>query len=162
MRLSRMILFFLIGVFVAHCTFYYPNLPAQMVSHFGLHGEPNGWMQKESFFVFEAIILIVIILQFTFLPALTGNLPLTFINMPNREYWFSAERRDETLKILRHYFEWFSVALLALFIGINQLVFRANLSGENLSANSWLILGVFLIFVIGWLIKFTRQFKLKS
>lgn len=162
MRLSRMILFFLIAVFASQCVFYYPNLPPEMASHFDAWGRPDGYMSKQGFFVFEAVVLAFIILQFTFLPHLTGNLPLTFINMPNKEYWFSEERRVSTQQIIRRYFEWFSAALLALFIGINQLVFRANLTGENLSNGSWTILGAFLVFVIVWLIKFVRRFRIEN
>lgn len=162
MRLSRMILFFLIGVFVSQSVYYYPNLPAEMASHFDASGRPNGYLSKESFFVFESFILLLIILEFTFLPWLIGKMPNRLINMPNRDYWFAAERRTETLGVIRHFFEWFSATLLALFIGINQLVFRANLNGENLSSGSWLILGAFLIFVIVWLIKFVRRFRIEN
>jgi uncharacterized membrane protein len=162
MRLSRMILFFLIGVFVAQCVYYYPNLPEKMASHFNFAGEPDGWMSKQSYFLFLGGILGLIVLEFTFLPWLIGKMPKRLINMPNKEFWFAEERRAETLDIIRHFFEWFSAALLALFIGIDQLVIRANLTGENLSSNSWLILGAFIVFVIVWLIKFYRRFRMEN
>lgn len=157
-----MIVFFLIAVFVSQCVFYYPVLPAEMASHFGISGEPDGFMLKKDFFVFEAIVLALIVLQFAFLPFLAEKMPNHLINMPNKEFWFSAERRGETVRTIGNYFEWFSAALLALFIGINQLAFRANLNGENLSPESWLILGAFLTFVIVWLIKFHRRFKMEN
>jgi uncharacterized membrane protein len=162
MRVSRMILFFLIAVFVSQCVFYYPNLPAEMASHFGANGEPDGWMSKESYFVLLAVVLGLIVLEFTFLPFLIEKMPLSLINMPNKEYWFSGEKRGETIEIFRHFFEWFSAALLGLFIGINQLVIRANLTSESLSSNSWLILGAFLLFVVVWLIKFVRRFRIEN
>lgn len=157
-----MILFFLIAVFVSQCVFYYPNLPAEMASHFGANGEPDDWMSKEIYFVLLAVVLGLIVLEFTFLPFLIEKMPLSLINMPNKEYWFAPERRAETIEIFRHFFEWFSAALLGLFISINQLVIRANLTGESLSSNSWLILGAFLIFVVVWLIKFVRRFRIEN
>ncbi len=161
MRLSRMILFFLIGVFVSQCIYYYLNLPEIMASHFDGAGVPDGWMSKQSFFLLEAVILGFIILEFTFLPWIIGKMPYRLINMPNKDYWFAAERRAETLQKIRIYFEWFSIALLALFIAVNQLVFRANIDRTNLpSAPMWLILGAFFVFVILWLIKFVRHFKM--
>ena len=159
MRLSRMILFFLIGVFVSQCVYYYPNLPEIMASHFDGAGKPNGWMSKQSFFLLEVVILGFIILEFTFLPWIIGKMPNRLINMPNKEFWFAEERRTETINIIQHFFEWFSAGLLALFVSVNQLVFRANLTGENLSSYSWLILGAFLFFVVIWLIKFLRRFR---
>ena len=157
-----MILFFLIGVFVSQCVYYYPNLPEIIASHFDGAGKPNGWMSKQSFFLLEVVILGFIILEFTFLPWMIGKMPNRLINMPNKDYWFAAERRTETINIIQHFFEWFSAALLALFVSVNQLVFRANLTGENLSSCSWLILGTFLLFVIIWLIKFLRQFRIEK
>ena len=157
-----MILFFLIGVFVSQCVYYYPNLPEIMASHFDGAGDPDGWMSKQSFFLLEVVILVLIVLEFTFLPWIIGKMPNRLINMPNKEFWFAEERRAGTIDVIRHFFEWFSAALLALFISINQLVFRANLTGENLSSNSWLILGAFLLFVVVWLIKFHRRFRIEK
>ncbi len=162
MRLSRIVLYFLIGVFAAHCTFYYPNLPPEMASHFDASGNPNGYLSKDSFFIFEGVILLLIVLEFTLLPWMIGKMPEHLINMPNKDYWFAAERRAGTLGIITRYFEWFSASLLALFTGINHLVFRANLNNESLSWTSWLIIGAFLIFVIVWLIKFVRRFRIEN
>ncbi len=162
MRLSRMILFFLIALFISQCVYYYPNLPERMASHFNAAGEPDGWMSKQGYFLFLGGILSFIILEFTLLPWIIRKAPVRLINMPNREFWFADERREETLRVIGSYFEWFSSALLALFIGINQLAIRANLTGENLSAQSWLILGAFLVFVVVWLIKFYRRFRIEK
>jgi uncharacterized membrane protein len=162
MRLSKIILFFLIGLFAAQCVYYYPNLPEIMASHFDGAGRPNGWMSKQSFYIFEGFILGLIVLEFTFLPWIIGKMPNRLINMPNKDYWFAEERRVETIDVIRHFFEWFSAALLALFTAVNQLVFRANINNENLSSGVWLILGAFLLFVIVWLIKFYRRFRIEK
>lgn len=162
MRPARIILVFLIAASVSHCVFYYPNLPEMMATHFNAAGKPDGWMAKSSFFLLEAGILLLIVSEFTLLPYLIGKFPTSLINMPNKEYWFAEERRARTLVVIGHFFEWLSAALLALFVGINQLVFRANLTGENLSSGSWIILGAFLIFVVVWLITFIKTFKVKN
>jgi uncharacterized membrane protein len=155
-----MILYFLISVFIAQAFYYYPNLPETMASHFNASGKADGWMSKQNFFLFEAVILLLIILEFTLLPYLIGKMPLSLINMPNKEFWFAEERRAETISIIRNYFEWFAVSLCALFISVNQIVFRANINRENLpSVEMWMILCAFLVFVAVWMIKFTRRFK---
>lgn len=86
-------------------------------------------------------------------------MPDSFINLPNKEYWLADERREYTFAIFRHYFEWLGVALLGLFIGINEFTFRTNLHQQNLSNWVWLILLSFLLFVGIWTFKFTQQFK---
>lgn len=160
MKFSRIVLYFLIGFFIAQTTWYYPNLPEKIASHFNAFGEPDGWMSKSNFLIFEAIVLLFIIAEFTLLPRLIEKSPNSMLNLPNKDYWLADERREQTFSVIRTYFEWFAVALFALFIGINQLVYRANLTSENLSSQSWLIIGAFLVFTILWMIKFVRQFKI--
>ena len=163
MSLARAILYLLIGVFVAHIVFYYPNLPENVASHFNSFGEHDGFMSKPNFVIFEGVILLIIIIEFTLLPLFIKKMPNSLINLPNKAYWLAPERRDATFGIFGNYFEWFSIALLSLFIAVNHLVFQANLTKQNLSGTSmWLILGAFLVFTIVWLIKFIRQFRLRS
>lgn len=160
MSLARAILYILIGIFLAHIVFYYPNLPENVASHFNGLGEPNGWMSKQNFVIFEGVILLIIIFEFTLLPALIKKMPNSLINLPNKDYWLAAERRETTFFTMGKYFEWLSIALLSLFIAINQLVFQANLTRQNLPGTAmWLILGAFVAFTIIWSIKFVIRFR---
>lgn len=153
----------MIGIFLAQTVYYYSALPEKMASHFNAAGEADGWMSKNSFFIFEGGILLLILAEFTLIPYLIKILPASLINLPNKDFWLAKERRTETFAAIGEYFEWFSILLLALFIAINQLVFRANLKQENLSATAiWLILGAFFAFTIFWLVKFFRRFKIKT
>ncbi|MEZ5428051.1 MAG: DUF1648 domain-containing protein [Pyrinomonadaceae bacterium] len=163
MRTARIIIFFLIGVLVAQCVYYYPNLPEKMASHFNAAGEPNGWMSKNVFFIFEAGLLLLILAEFTLIPFLIRRSPAKMINLPNKDYWLAPERRDEAFAVIGNYFDWFSVLLAALFIAVNQLVFQANLARENISPLAiWVVLCGFLAFVIFWLVKFVRRFKIRE
>lgn len=163
MSLARAILYLLIGVFLAQIVYYYPNLPETVASHFNGFGEPDGWMARQNFVIFEGVLLLIIIFEFTLLPFAIEKMPNSLINLPNKDYWLAAERREATFGTIRSYFEWFSIALLSLFIAVNQLVFRANINRENLlSTEIWMIIGAFSIFTIIWLIKFIRQFRLRS
>lgn len=163
MRLPQIIICLLVGFLVAQCLFYFPNLLPQIATHFNASGKPNDWMTKESFMIFEAVILAVILAEFSLLPMLIEKMPDALINLPNKEYSISAERRHETFLVMKNYFEWLAVGLLGLFIGINQLIFKANISQTDLpSVTMWMILGAFMFFVMIWLIKFARQFKIKN
>ncbi len=163
MSLARIILYFLIGIFAAHVTFYYPNLPDTIASHFNAAGAPNGFMSKQNFIVFETVILLIIIFEFMMLPIFLRKMPESIINIPNKRYWLAAERRETAFLIIKKYFEWFSVALLCMFIAVNQIVFQANLTGQNLPGMiMWLILSAFILFTIVWSIRFVRQFKIKG
>ncbi len=163
MRTSRIIIYFLIGIFLAQSVYYYPNLPEKMASHFNGVGEADGWMSKSAFFIFEGFLMVLVLSEFTLLPLLIKKFPNSMINLPNKDYWLAKERRETTFADIGLYFEWFSILLLALFIAVNQIVFQANLAGQNLSPLAmWLILGAFFAFVIFWLVKFVRRFKIKN
>lgn len=163
MRTARIIIYFLIGVLLAQCVYYYPNLPAVMASNFDGFGRPNGWMTKTGFFIFEAVLLLLVVAEFTLLPFLIRKSPDRLLNLPNKAHWLTKDRRERTFAAIATYFEWFSVLLLLLFIAVNQLVFRANITGQNLSSKAiWLILGAFFAFMIFWLVKFIRRFKIKK
>src|SRR5687768_4726464 len=122
MRTSRIIIYFLIGIFLAQSVYYYSALPEKMASHFNAAGEVDGWMSKSSFFIFEGGILLLILAEFTLIPFLIKILPDSLINLPNKDFWLAKERREETFAAIRDYFEWFSILLLALFIAVNQMV----------------------------------------
>ena len=154
------VLAFLVIGFIGQIIYYYPNLPEKITSHFNGFGEPDGWMSKSSFIIFEGVILFLIIAEFTLLPLLIEKIPDSLINLPNKNYWLANDRRAETFSAIRVYFEWFSVGLLGLFIAVNEMVFRANLNQQSLSNSIWFGLIAFFLFVGIWLVKFLLRFKL--
>jgi hypothetical protein len=54
-------------------------------------------------------------------------MPVSLINLPNKEFWLSPEQRDQTFSYLRLWNAWFGCALLAFLLFVMELVFRANL-----------------------------------
>lgn len=159
MDLLKAILAFLVISFIGQIVYYYPNLPERMASHFNAFGEPDRWMSKSGFMIFESIILLLVIGEFTLLPSLIKNLPDSLINLPNKDYWLAAERRDKTFSILKRFFEIFSILLLMLFISVNEFVFRANLNRQELPNYVWLILLIFLAVVSYLTIRLSAKFK---
>ncbi len=72
------------------------QLPERVATHFGLHGEPNGWMQKPSAVMVMGgfglgLPLLTVVLSF-----LVRFVPADLVNLPHREYWLAPERRDAT------------------------------------------------------------------
>lgn len=159
MKITQAILAFLVIGFVGQTVYYYPNLPEMMASHFNASGTADSWMPKNSFFIFEGVILLIILVHFFFLPRFIDKFPDSMINLPNKDYWLAAENRQETFSYIKNFFEWFFIGILGVFIAINELVFRANLTKQDLSNNVWIILVVFIIYVFTLLIKFIIRFK---
>jgi len=159
-NIQKTILIFLAAVFVSQIVFYYPILPDTVATHFNAQGKADGFMYKHNFAVFEGVLLIFILSLPYWNLALMNIMPSSLINMPNRDFWFAEERREATLKTLKTYFEWLSVALLTMFIGINQLAIKANLGEDKiLSGKFWIVLGAFLLFIVVWTAKFYKRFR---
>src|SRR5687767_14137463 len=134
----------LVGV-AAHVIYYYPRLPDTVASHFGGSGRPDGWSSKETYGVNIIAIAGVLALMFLGIGPFIRRLPNDVINFPNRDYWLAPERRDASLAALARMLHGIGIATLALLIGVNQLVFNANLNPPaNLGADAWALMGAYL------------------
>ncbi len=160
MKSIHAIFLFLALIFVGQLAFYFPSLPMIVATHFDFSGAADGFMSKKNFIIFELFLLLFVFglpfLQINFI----NKLPFSMIKLPNKDYWLSESRRETTLTRVKNYLEVFSIALLFFFIAINQLIIKANLTGQLLPAAAfWFILTAFLSFTIIWVIKFHRQFQ---
>ena len=126
-RLPSSIFFSLALLGAAQYFYYVPRLPEIVASHFGRGGSVNGWQTKTLFFSLElGSIVLATVISFG-VPRMIEALPVSMINLPNKEFWLGPERRDETLSYLRVWILWFGCALLAFLLFVMELVFRANL-----------------------------------
>jgi uncharacterized membrane protein len=160
-RLPASIFFFLavLGAFRAYS--YASQMPAVIASHFGGSGAVNGWQSKSTFFTTElAVVALASFMAFA-LPRLLSVVPVSLINVPNKEYWFAPERRENALAFFRVQFAWFGCALLAFLLFVNELVFRANLTWPHkLNSTAFgTALVVFLAFVLLWTIRMLGHFS---
>jgi len=145
-------------LFLGQLIFYYPQMPDPMASHFNGYGEPDGWMSKNGFFAFEIGLLFFCAALFFATTRFLTKLPDSLINMPRKDYWLAPERRAATLRVFRDKMEAFYIPVFLLLVIINQFVFRANLSRENLPPISWLFIGAFVFYTIIWSINLNRKF----
>jgi uncharacterized membrane protein len=160
MRLSRAALFLLAGLAVVQLLYYYPAMPEPMASHFDSAGRPNGFQSRGGFFALTAAMLMMVVVLFGGFRFLFHVLPLTAINVPNREHWLAPERFEETIDFMVRQMEWMGVATLLLLILVLQGVFEANQASEpRLGGAIWWVLGGFLSYTAVWLVRFLRRFR---
>ncbi len=140
--------------------YYASRLPDILATHFGGHGQPNGWQTHSAFLVTEVFVVALATAIGFGVPALLGSIPVSLMNLPNKEYWFAPERRENTLAYFRASFAWFGCALLAFLIFVNELVFRANLeSPRRLNTTAFVTaLFAFLGFTAVWTVRLIRRF----
>jgi uncharacterized membrane protein len=155
---TRWILLIVVAAFVVQAFVLYQGLPDVVATHFDGAGNPNGWMTRGLFFVFEAGLLILVVGEFMMVPRFISRMPRSLINMPNKDYWLSPEHRQETSQIIRSYFEVFGAVVVLLFIVVNQFVYKANIDRANLPPTMWVVMVAFLVFVAIWVVKLIREF----
>ena len=149
----------LIAVMMVQAVWYYPQLPDPMASHFDGAGHANGWASKMAFFLIMLGTVGAMALLFLALPKSFRRMPTSWVSLPNRDYWLSDERREETIGRIEREMGWFGVATLVLLIIIQQMTINANLgSADALSYTPWWVMGGYLLFTAVWTIRFVMYF----
>ena len=113
----------------AQTIYYYPRLPAVVAQHFGAQGNPNGWAPREFFFGLSWFILLLLSGLLMFTPRLLSRMPVSMINLPNKDYWLAPERKAESLRFMERQMEWMAVitvAFLVLVLFVATYVYRSS------------------------------------
>jgi hypothetical protein len=140
----------------------YSALPAKVASHFDLAGQPNGWMSRDSCVDFTLGLGIVVPAFIIVIMGGAGRIPVSFINLPHRDYWLAPERRRAALAVLRRYSLWLSCLLVLFVTGLHWLIVQANRQGQGPHLSG---IGISVIaggFVIGtgvWTVLLLRHFS---
>ncbi|MBN1296004.1 DUF1648 domain-containing protein [bacterium] len=139
-------------------------LPEQVATHFGAGGHADGWGARESNAMMFAGIQTSLFLLFAFLPCAIRHIPGQWINIPNREYWLAAERREITQRMIAGLLDVYGTGFFVFMTGFFILVIRANLSTpvHLHEPTLFILLGIFLVFTAGWVVAFYRKFRSPS
>ncbi|MCD4691127.1 DUF1648 domain-containing protein [bacterium] len=140
---------------------YYPLMPDPMATHFGVNMQADAWTAKASFFTIYSLVeigmLVVLLMPIFF----QKRIPTSLINLPHRDYWFAAERREATWQTVSTYALWMAAATLAFLIALAEVMFRANLANvaaPSIGAPFFWTLGIYLGIIAVATIWFYRRF----
>jgi hypothetical protein len=139
-------------------TFFLPDLVA---IHFNISGEPDGWASKWiNALLFCGMFLFLNVL-YGGLPVLLKKIPVSLINIPNREYWFAPERKDASLVIVSTFLSELAFFTNFFIAGIELILFYANRTGKPApSIVLFTLIGAMFAFIILWIVHFIKAFKL--
>jgi uncharacterized membrane protein len=160
-RLPSAIFVFLAFVGFLQARSFAATMPPVLATHFGSGGAPNGWQTQSQFFRLEVVMLGICLLLAFGIPRLIGALPISLVNVPNKEYWLAPERREETRAFFKAQFAWFGCGFLGFLLVVNQLVFDANqTSPRQLNSTAFVTaMIVFLAFVGIWTVRLIVRFS---
>ena len=161
MRRSAIIIVVLLALAAVQIAYYYPQLPATLASHFNAAGAPNSWQPKQAFFAIYGLVTILLVAVYLIVPRVIFMLPPELVNLPNKAYWLSPQRRAETQAFLMDHFATFGAATLTLTIVVFQLAILANIPGNapSMPPAIWVLLVAYLAFTAIWIIKLFVKFR---
>lgn len=135
-------------------------LPETVATHFGVDNQANGWMSRNGYLVFMLALMIGVS---TFVSFAVGTLPRKFpqwTNVPNREYWLAAERRDDSFSFLSAHGKRLGCLILIMMLGMHYTVLVANHMRPPMlptSTFSSIVMG-FALAMLWWLVRLYRRF----
>lgn len=141
--------------------YYWQAYPDVIASHFAAGGHANGWMTREINLVFSVGMLVMMCLLFIYIPVLLNRTPVRLISFPNRDYWFSAERKQQTLSRIAIWFYFYGALVIGFLVLVFHLVYLANQSSPP-RLNEQLFIPVFSGFMLVtfvWVLALYRRFR---
>ncbi len=137
-------------------------LPERVAIHFGLGGSPDNWAPAWINALLFAGLDVLLFVSLYWSPSLIFACPDRWINLPNKPYWLSSERRPEAkARVARLMWEFGAVLFLFLLTAF-VLVIEANLADPvRLNEMRFLpALALFLIYTAAWLVRFMLAFRI--
>lgn len=145
----------------SHAAAFYVLLPDLVPSHFNAAGRPDAWSAKDSFIGVYLAATALCGVIFGGMGAVTARLPVSLINLPNKNYWLSDERKSETLSFLNAFMLLFGSATLGLLLFTFHQAFRVGLGRIATLEYMPVFLGLYVTISVGltgWmLLKFGRR-----
>ena len=161
-KVSLVVFLALCALCVIHALYYYPQLPDKVASHFGLSGQPDAWSSKTSFVTFYMVTAGVLAILFLGICFGILKIPLSLVNLPNKDYWLSPERKQETFDFIFHYLLWLGSGTFVLLIAIIHQSFRVHLEKAKSLEYPMLSVGIYIVFTILWCIGLCVKFYKKK
>lgn len=161
MNKTRLLFACAIIIGVMEAVYFYPLLPDRMAVHFNASGRADGWGYKQQFFETFGLVYNMMAILFWGLPFLIRRVPESLINLPNKDYWFAPERKEETMQRMINQFLFIGAMTLLLLDGVFYFTVKANLSDTPVLPAEWMwgmIIGFFII-NIAWVVSLLRSFR---
>lgn len=103
-------------------------LPERVAIHFAWGGAADGWASRFDSILLTLALDTLLFLTFWLSPVLLRRTPANWVNLPNRTYWLSPERREGTIIRVSERLWGFGTALFLFFLAVGLLTLAANRS----------------------------------
>ena len=136
-------------------------LPDRVAGHFGIHGDPNGWMDRGGYLLSMGIAGLILASLAPLLAFLTPRLPRNLVNIPHRNYWLGPKHIQATTDYLSGFALRIGWLGLLMVFGLHLLVVQANLEQPPRlsSAGLWTLMALFLTGVLASTVALVLRFS---
>ena len=138
------------------------SLPPIVAANFDSAGVASGQMSRENYryLMIGAVLFLAAIHALVFW--LVRVLPVSAINLPNKEFWLSAKNRGQTMQYITHWGIAMGGAVLIFFAGIQACVIAAHRVTPPAMPNTMMaiLLGAFGLVVSVLVLVLVRRFRL--
>jgi uncharacterized membrane protein len=140
------------------------TLPPIVASHFAANGAANGFMPRGFYVILLLVLIIGVPLLLAFLPTALADRGGQILNLPNREYWLAAARREHTLEFVRLHGQWFAAAVALFMAYVHWLVLRANARQPPALSTFGITAGLvtFFLLLVVWLFILFARFRRRA
>ena len=160
LRLTRNLFYFVFLIGILHTVYFYFEMPNEIASHFDAGGTADAFSDKDILLYLNIPIYLFILLFFEIIVFFVPRVPDKLINLPNKEYWLTPERRQEAYTILKVNSRWLGIITILLLLTAFHENYRANISGEfEIGISFWFYLGVYLILTVVIILRMNSKFK---
>ena len=137
-------------------------LPERVAIHFAWGGAANGWASRLDSVLLTLGLDTLLFLTFWLSPAWLRRTPINWVNLPNRAYWLSPERREATIARFSERLWAFGTALFLFLLAVGLLTLEANRSDPvRLDEPLFLVaLAFFLAYTLYWAVALARDFRM--
>ena len=99
---------------------WWPELPDVLATKFDFQGQARGQTPKSTYYCVHIAASFIVVLPLV--GSVLRYLPNGLINIPNKKYWLSPERRDQTLRDSARSFGVISILSVWMLIGLFHLI----------------------------------------
>ncbi len=164
LTLFRRLWFLIFASWVVYGLWMYQYLPENIIVHFNIQGQPDGWGTKKMFFIVMYLVMgLLNALFYALVSSWLPKIPEFMVNMPSKEYWFSTpELKAKAYHQLRLVLCSAGIFLNSVIGLVLYMTFEKTLDPTSLawlgSSFAWLALGFAGLFII-WVFILVRPPK---
>ena len=87
------------------------------------------------------------------------KIPISMINLPNKEYWLAPDRRRQTLDRIQSRVLWLGSGVMIFWLDLAHQMFQVHLGIAQKLNHVWLSLVIFLTVIAVWGVVTYAQFR---